>query len=241
MNRPVFRFAPARWPTLAFLALLPLLLGLGVWQLDRAEQKRSLLSEIRSAAEAEPVPLAEAGKSYHGERLVRVTAEGRYDAERQFLLDNQIENGRVGYRVMTPLILEGSPRALLVDRGWRAAPLTRGRLPELNTPEGPQRVAGVLGDGPSTGLRLGAAMVEDEAGWPRRIQYLDFEALQAVLPYPLEGAVLETDDPVQARLESLAAFGPERHMGYAVQWFALAAALCVLYIVVNLRRVGRDD
>lgn len=237
MSRPGFRFRPARWPTIAFLLLLPLFLGLGFWQLDRAEQKRELIQQIRQAADADPLPIHEAMEDYHDGTRVRVEARGRFDSQRQFLLDNQIEDSRVGYRVLTPLRLNGSETALLVDLGWRPAPASRDQLPAIDTPDGARRIDGVLGPGPATGVRLGEALEGVEPDWPRRIQYVDYEALEAVLPYALFPAVLETE----ARLEGLTAFGPERHLGYAVQWFALGLALLVLYLVLNLRRIQRDD
>src|SRR5690606_12915045 len=114
VTRCRYRFRPGLWPTLAVLLLLPLLLGLGFWQLDRAEQKRAWLAQLAAAAQQEAVNLNAVQPDYPAVAQRRVEARGRYDADRQLLLDNQIRAGRQGYLVLTPLRLAGSEWA--VDR-----------------------------------------------------------------------------------------------------------------------------
>ena len=88
---------------------------------------------------------------------------------------------------------------------------------------------------PRAGISLAAA---PEPGWPRRVSYPTHAALEAALGQPLYPGVLLLD-PVAAdgfrRDWQPAGMTPERHVGYAVQWFALSLTLLVLYVVVNLK------
>lgn len=239
MNIGPYQFRPSLWPTLAFLAVLPGLLALGFWQLDRAEQKRDLLAQIQAAREAQPVRLAAAAPEPEAVRFRRVRASGRYDSDHQFLLDNQVERGRVGYLVLTPLRVEGSDYAVLVNRGWRLASMDRSELPEIAVDERPRDVAGLATRGPAVGLPMGESGARNGA-WPRRIQYLDFAAMGDALPYRLLPLVVDPSSDGNALQARLAGFGPARHVGYAVQWFALAAMLVALYGVLTLKRRRQD-
>lgn len=240
MRIGAYRFRPSLWPTLAVVLLLPLLLGLGVWQLDRAAQKQALLDSMATAGAAEPLALLDLRPDYDAVRHRRAAGAGEYDGERQFLLENQIRDGLSGYQVLTPLQLADG-RALLVDRGWVPAPALRSRLPEIETPAGERQVRGRLDSGPAVGLKLGAAAAEAQ-GWPQRLQYLDYDHIAESLPYPILPYLLRLDpdlpDGYRRDWEPAPRMGPATHHGYAVQWFGLALALLVIYVAVNLKRDG---
>ncbi|PWG61952.1 SURF1 family protein [Spiribacter halobius] len=239
-----YEFRPRLVPTLAYVVVLALLLGLGFWQLERAEQKREALAARAAAARAPVLELNRAPASLAEHRYRRARASGRYDGEHQFLLDNQVRDGEAGYRVLTPLRLEGSTGAVLVDRGWVPVGPDRSQLPAIPAPDGARTVSGRIARGPVVALRLGEPAAENRS-WPRRIQYLDFDYIAHALPYPVEGYLLretpEGEGAVAARAPRDAwRFGPERHEGYAVQWFALAAALTLIWIGVNSHRQRED-
>ncbi|HKJ95081.1 MAG TPA: SURF1 family protein, partial [Gammaproteobacteria bacterium] len=164
-----YSFHATRWPTLVFIVTLAVLLAAGFWQLDRAEQKRAIIDALEQGAKAPPVSLNGNSPAYHAIRLKPVKATGVYDGAHQFLLDNQVRDGRPGYRVLTPLKLAGSSTAILVDRGWRPASPDRSRLPDIPVPEGRVEVRGFAGHGPSVGIRLGRAYAGD-GSWPRRVE-----------------------------------------------------------------------
>lgn len=235
-----FRFNPGLWPTLATLVLLPLLLSLGFWQLDRADQKRAFLASVELGREAAPVDLNRETPGYDQVRHHRARAVGEYDGAHQLLIENQIRDGRSGYQVLTPLRLRGTDLAVLVDRGWLPAPARRTELPDVTAPAGPQPVSGVIDSGPAPGLKLGGA--GEESGWPRRVQFLDYAGLGALLPYRVLPYLIRLDDEVTGGYrrdwQPVQEMGPARHQAYAVQWFGLALALLVIYLVVNLKREG---
>jgi len=236
-------FAPRFLPTFAYLVLLALLLSLGSWQLDRADQKRAALAERAAATRAPVVDLNQVAATLETHEYRRVSAKGTFDEAHQFLLDNRIQDGQVGYRVLTPLRLDRRDGAVLVDRGFVPIVGDRETLPELPPARAEGRVTGRGSRGPSVGLRLGDPS-DRPAQWPRRVQYMDFEYMQSTLDYPLDDYLLVegplTNEVVAQRTGRDAwRFGPERHQGYAVQWFSLAGALTLIWLIVNTRREKR--
>ena len=238
-------FAPGLIPTTVYLVLLVGLIGLGQWQLDRADQKRTALAERAAATKAPVISINQQPATLARHEYRRATAAGRFDADHQFLLDNQVKDGRIGYRVITPLRLEGRDAAVLVDRGFIPIADSRQELPTLPPVEPEARISGRISAGPSVGMRLGEA-ADGTQRWPRRLQYIDFDYMDATLDYPLsdyllvEGS-LATDAVARRSGRDAWRFGPARHEGYAVQWFSLAAALTLIWLVVNTRRQKRGD
>jgi surfeit locus 1 family protein len=228
------RFRPGTAATLFTAFFLPVLLALGAWQLERAEYKRTLFDAF-SAGHA-PVALSDHPRGLAElPRFSRVHAAGRYLAGRQFLLDNMVEAGRAGYRVLTPLELDDG-RILVVDRGWVGKDFASAALPDVAVDGAPRRVTGRLDHLPRAGIDLAR---NTPTGWPRVVQFpvagelaeaLDAEVVPGLL-------LLDADQPDGYRREWRAAeSGPERHVGYAVQWLALAVTLVVLYLAWAFRK-----
>ena len=217
-----FRFE--LWPTLTVALLLPALLALGRWQLERADQKRALLAGFTAASVAQPVAY-DAGLP----RYARVRVAGRWDP-RQFLLDAQVRRGQVGYRVLTPLALADGSH-LIVDRRWVAAAADR-RLPDVAIDASEVELDGLLDEFPQPGVRTGSvpAMSQD---WPRVVLYPSVDVLAAALGGAVQPKLLRLD--ADAALNGALGFPPERHLGYAVTWFALAATLVVLWLAFSAR------
>jgi surfeit locus 1 family protein len=173
----------------------------------------------------------------------RVIAVGHYDNRRQILLDNQLREGRPGYHVLTPLRLADGG-AILVNRGWTPLGESRQTLPDIAVTVEAITVNGWLAQPVNPGLRLGEAAGADQH-WPQVMPYIDYAQLAALLGYPLRPALilLEPNQP-QGYLRDwrprFGGFGPERHQGYAVQWFALAATLIILYLVAHVRRISAN-
>lgn len=239
-----YRFAPGLWPTLAFIALFPLLLGLGLWQTERAAAKQALL-EQRAAGELE-APLHLTGRSVltEGDRYRPAQVRGEYVMDQQWLLDNRVHRGQPGYHVFTPFRLQGELRpSLLVNRGWIAVGASREFLPLLPVPEGEVSLAGRLDSPASVGLVVGEVPLESVADRVL-VQSLDIAALAKARDLPLLRYALVIDEGQAGGLQydwsPIPQIGPEKHLGYAVQWFGLAAALLIIYVGVNTRRNGND-
>jgi surfeit locus 1 family protein len=231
------------WPTLVTLALVALTCSLGNWQLDRAEEKAALYASFEAGDSdqgALPINQLEADSR----PFTPVTAYGRLDSRHQLLLDAMMHGGRTGYQVLTPLLRDGEP-AVLINRGWIEAESDRGHLPRLEVGEMERRVTGLAGHLPEPAMRLGRA---DPAAsdWPRVTLYPTREQVEEMLGYSVLDTLvyLDADEPDGfLRDWRPQLLSPEKHLGYAMQWFAMALALVVIYVVVNLRRPeeGKHD
>jgi surfeit locus 1 family protein len=249
-------FRPGVIPTLAMLPLLVVLLWLGHWQWNRAAEKQALLDHWASQALVAPValPMARAGNAGtdsgadHGSnkwtkqgantnasaQFQRVFATGAYLPGSQVLLDNQTHGGQAGYRVLTPLLLaDGS--ALMVDRGWVPLPgNARDQLPDVAVSGTERRVQGRLDHFRQAALRESTAPLSPvRDNLPRVMNYPAAAAVSAAIGRPVYPLVLlldgtEPDGFVRENSPTLS-FGPERHLGYAIQWWALALTLVLLW------------
>lgn len=224
-----------------FLSALALLLWLGTWQVQRGQAKADMLAERAAARQAEALPLP--GDDVSAESLYgrAVEARGRYDGERQILLDNQVWRGRVGFRVWTPLRLTGG-RLVLVDRGWVPPGPDRSHPPRPTAPDREVTVRGLWRDWPRPGIRMDAPDVCAQEGWPRMLNYPSYEQVACQYEAPVvDGLLLLAEDLPGGFARDWNDLGPPplRHYGYAAQWYALALALAVLFVVLNLRR--KDD
>ena len=229
----------------AAIALAAGFASLGAWQHGRAGEKRALLAEATAVLEARvPVPLAAAADPARAARLEWSAGRGRFAGVGAFLLDNQRHEGRVGvraYRVFVPgsVAADGTGVALLVDLGW--LPLGPARAtPEVPVPQGDIEVRGLLAPPPSPGLRLGSGIAPAGDDWLLTRVEADAIAAAAGLQVPLAPRVLRLDPALpigHARdLDVLPnTLPPERHLGYAVQWFGLAATVLVVALVLTLR------
>jgi surfeit locus 1 family protein len=210
---------------------LPVLIGLGVWQLQRADFKEALLADYARRAMDAPIVL-DGRQPWDPSMLYRrATAFGTYVGERQFLLDNRTHRGQAGYHVITPL-RTSEAAWLLVNRGWVPVGGSRQELPDLPVPAVPVEVDGILMVSERDAPVLGPE--EPALGWPRVIQRVDFPSLAghlgtAVMPYILqldadaEGGFIREWRPFYGG-------GPEKHRAYALQWFGIALVLLVLYV-----------
>ena len=239
-----YRFAPTLWPSLAFLLLFPFLLSLGLWQTQRATDKQALV-ERRAAGEL-TAALELRSQTHLGEadRYRPARVRGHYLAEQQWLLDNRVYRGQAGYHVFTPFVIEGqSQPGLLVNRGWVSVGETREFLPSLPVPAGTLELHGRLDTPASVGLVIGEVPLNSIAD-KVVVQSLDIDALAQARGMSLAPLALVIDEGQTGGLQydwsPIPPMGPEKHLGYAVQWFGLAVALLIIYVGVNTRR-DRDD
>lgn len=215
--------------TLAALCMGALTARLGVWQLDRAEQKLALQRSLeeRAALPAIPAPqLAHDAEEAVVQHHRRVRIEGRWLAERTVWLENRPMDGRTGFYVVTPLQLPDG-RAVLVQRGWQPRDARDRTLrPSLDTPPGEVTVRGRIAPPPGRLYEFDAA-----ASGPIR-QNLDLNAFARETGLDLAPlSVLQTEGPQDGlrRDWPAPALDVSRNQGYAFQWFALSALIFFLY------------
>jgi surfeit locus 1 family protein len=239
-----YRFAPGLWPSVAFFVLFPFLLSLGFWQMERAGDKQALLERRADSEATAPVDLNRVDRLGEQDRYRPARVSGRYDAGQQWLLDNRILHGQPGYHVFTPFRLEGeSAPSLLVNRGWVAVGASREYLPRLPVPAGAVELSGRLDTPASVGLVIGEVPLESVEERVL-VQSLDIAALARARGLDLLSFALVLDEGGPGALQydwsPVPPMGPEKHLGYAVQWFGLAVALLIIFIGVNTGRDGGE-
>lgn len=210
-----------------------LTIKLGLWQTDRAEEKQALGARIEAAATA---PSTTAAANLTEWQVLRLT--GQWRSEATIYLDNRVQYGQPGYHVLTPLqMVDGT--VVLVKRGWTGIGLNRSALPVVNTPAGEVTINGRV--------RLPEAKpytLADAPGEGARWQYVDLAAYRAWSKLAVIDEVLEQTDPSTDGLIRdwpRPDLGVDRHRGYAVQWFglaALSAGLCGWFGWRRWRRHG---
>lgn len=228
-------------PVLAALVVFILFVSLGRWQLNRADEKERLFEGFDIATESVVQRGPVNDEAARRDRFARLAVYGSYD-DRQFLLDNMVSNGRVGYQVLTPLRLPGEARLLLVNRGWIPINPDRRILPRPDVDLEDREVTGRIGRLPVAGFRAGPGLLGDETGWPRRAQFPTREELEAELGSAVFDYVLLLDpDQPDGYLREWrpTVMNPDRHRAYSLQWFAMAATVVILFLVLFIRNRGR--
>jgi surfeit locus 1 family protein len=230
-------FAPRAFTTLLTVVLIAALISLGRWQLRRAEEKRVLYDSFAAGTEATQVVDRSTPPV---RRYQHIVTRGHYDQARQILIDNMVNGGRAGYFVITPFALEGGGW-VLVNRGWVPLGASRAARPFIDVAADTRQVRGRADHMPSPGIQMGTkaalappfpvvtsfpsrsdiAQLLHESSWTAAT---DLVLLDAGEP---DGFVRDWTAP---------GFAPMRHIAYAVQWFALALTLLVIYVITNLKR-----
>lgn len=226
------------WRLMLFTGLfLPLLLGLGTWQLNRAEQKTEQLAAWENQEQAPPWAELADGPMRAGQPA---TVTGRY-AGPTWLLDNRTRDGVHGYEVLTLFEpAEGPP--VVINRGWVRAERTRDQLPRIETPAQRVSLQGRLAPYPEPPV-----LAEQEPAngpWPRRVQALPKAVVAGEVAQPAAMVIQLSDSrqPGAFRADpSPDVMGPATHYGYATQWFALALALTILTVVASYRKTAGAD
>ncbi len=214
---------------------------LGLWQLNRAAEKSTMMEQANSAA-ATAVSTQLDNIDLQRDTYRRFRLDGQYEQGRQFLLDNRIHDGRAGFEVLAMFRLDGDDGYVLVNRGWIAGGATRSEKPAVALAEARASVSTLLTQ-PSTGFALGPALQEGDSEWPRLLQFVDYNAITSASGLPLKfSAVFVAEANQPGALEynfQPVANGPEKHYAYAFQWFAMLLALVVIYVYLVF--IKRND
>lgn len=213
---------------------------LGVWQLDRLHQRRAANQEIARARALPAVPL---NTSHDSLAHRRVVARGTFDREHEFVLRGRVYREAPGVLLVTPLRLAGRDTAVLVNRGFVAAP--DAATPDLSGLDEPGTVE-VRGLAQPIARDPGGAGRNENRGmvsWAR----LDLASVRAAVPYPLlDVVILQTPDsalPRRPRRQEPAPLDDGPHLNYAIQWFAFATIALVGGGIIYFRGslFGRRD
>lgn len=238
-------FKPSLIPTLGFLLLLPALLRLGIWQLDRAEEKRQLITALELKSEQEPISLSQALEQDNPD-MTRVVSEGRPVKGVTLVIDNQTRDGRLGYEIYGLWQPKGGQQPILVSRGWLPRKDFYEKVPEVPAFEA-QQLEGSLyfSKGANAVVANNAVWQEYDKMW--LLGQFDFQTLAEKVEkmgYDSAPFIIRMQPDTQSKFVrqwALVASPPEKHIAYAIQWFAMAFALVMLFIILNLKRVKHNE
>lgn len=234
------RLLSRRWWKTTVLVLLAMgvMARLGIWQLDRLEQRRAFNARVEEQLNSPPLIFNpdDFDLDLPAMEYREVVAEGVYDHSQQIALRNQAWENQYGVHLLTPLRIENSQEAVLVDRGWiPAEDFEAGALAQYDEP-GVVKVQGMLrasNTSPDFGRRADPTLAPGE----QRLEawYLvNVERIAEQISYPLLPVYIQqAPDPAWVRLpyRSLPDLeiteGP--HLGYALQWFTFAVILGIGY------------
>jgi surfeit locus 1 family protein len=227
-------FKPALVPTAAAIVGIVATALLGDWQLNRAAYKAQLEARIHEAARLPALPIGRDTVDPQAFLYHNVTAHGALDADRTVYIDNRVHQGVAGYLVASPLKIADSSRYVLVERGWVAAGRDRSRLPPVATPVGEVDIAGMATPG---NPRLFELSQQVQAG--KLWQNLTVDRYRSRFGLDLQPVIIQQHSELPDGLVRdwpLPSLGIERHRAYALQWFSMALAISILYVVLNVRR-----
>jgi surfeit locus 1 family protein len=223
------RLPPVFWAALCLIGLTVLFSTAGFWQLARAQYKDRIQAEVSAAVVDAPLHAGADMLDARHANLRRLEARGSWMPERTILLDNKMQQGVVGYEVVTPLRLDEGKLYLLVNRGWIRAPQLRSELPKIVTPPGIVKVEGMARIPSHRFLELGEEVVTGVV-W----QNLTMERYQRWSKLPLQPVMLYQQGGLEDGLQRVeaapeaAGINADRHRGYALTWFSLAGVTVVL-------------
>jgi surfeit locus 1 family protein len=233
----------ARFPlglTIATLLALALLIGLGVWQLQRLQWKEGLLAHIAALQSAPARPLEpQLDALAEGRNLdftrVRLTCPGL--AAAPFLELYGIKDGEAGWRLVSACAVSSRRyRSILVDRGF-VVDTVKARPPVDTAATAPVELTGVLRTPDRPSLMTPKNRTDGERWYSRDVPAMA-KVLGAPDPAPIFLFAETASNPDFAALQPapLPTEIPNRHLEYALTWFGLAAALAGVYAAVLLRR-----
>lgn len=236
-----YLFMPKLWPSLICGLLFLILVGLGFWQLHRYHYKLELLHAFEQHNPAQTQPF-EAVKALTHVNYIRVKAVGEYDNQQQMVLINQTRHGKVGQDILTPLRIMGDSRLLLVNRGWKQQ-LSFNQAVKVPDITGTQILKGYLYKPHHRRFILGENIANPKIK-PLQMQRIDIKQLSRITgeqyyPYILrlddvKGSGFKRDWPIVNSL-------PARHLGYSIQWFAMALVLIIAYLFLSTKIMIKRD
>lgn len=234
LTRFYVRFTLCWRMALFALLMMGLFTRLGFWQLQRADEKKQMLSTHQRFAKQPPIVWSSNKRSPIQYQPMKVS--GQF-LSRILLLDNQHYQHRFGYHVISPLQLENG-RVILVDRGWSVGDITRQKLPMVDTPNGTLLVRGSAYYPPINPWNVGP-LIEKEQGDLVVIERMDTKLIsqflhKSIYPFIIRLGALESAGYV--RDWAIVAMPPERHYAYALQWFAMALVVFIIFIALTFKK-----
>ncbi|MFI4941007.1 MAG: SURF1 family protein [Burkholderiales bacterium] len=222
---------------MATVAVVALGICLGNWQWRRADEKRAIEARLTARRQLAPLSVGAATEDIEAIEFRRVAVRGEFDRDWPLYLDNRPHAGNPGFYLLMPFRIAGSGKHVLVARGWIPVDLhDRTRFPPPMTPPGVIEIEGVAKRNAGHVLQLGQPAAVRRGAILQNLTVAELAAASAfdMQPFVIEQSSESHDGLV--RDWPLPSAGIERHLGYAFQWYALALAALLFFIVTGYRR-----
>ena len=209
---------------------------LGYWQVQRADEKAKMVAAEEALAKQEPVNWVIGNKLPL--QYQRIKLKGNY-LTNIFLYDNQHYQHHLGYDVLSPLLLaDGS--LVMIDRGWVPGDNTRRTFPSVKTPKGLMQLQGTAYFPSKNQWILGPGLEEKE-NKTIILELLDTKMLSQILQKKLYPFIIRLDKQDAygfVREWAIVSMPPQRHLAYALQWFAMALVILIIFVALNLKKIN---
>ena len=226
------KFKPGKSITIFFIFFASVFFALGLWQIERGQAKANIILEFENNLKKDASVFSEDSKKWD-----KVFINGTWDNSRQMLVDNVINRGVAGYKVLTPFKISNSDTLILVDRGWIPREASRQTLPNIDINNIKEKVFGTL-ENPELGFVLSDILVSGD--WPKVSQTKNLNVISKEYNDPLAQFILVADQILKNSLEYLKIIPtnmmPSKHYGYSAQWFTMFLVLCFMYIWLGYKK-----
>lgn len=222
-------------PSILILATMAFLVSLGFWQLDRADQKRTIEASIQKANTG-VVELIINQNELLNKEYYEVRLQGSYIGDKQFIYDNQIVDQASGYYVLTPFVLTGQSNAIMINRGFIPWNGRRDQLADIAVDYAPREIK-IQVSKPIKRIELKTSDISNQ--FPVLIQAIDFDVIEEISSTSFVDVIglldPSSDDGFVRKWEPYTG-SIEKHIGYAIQWFLMALVLGIIGIRIGLKQ-----
>ena len=222
-------------PSILVLATMAFLASLGFWQLDRADQKRTIEASIQKANTG-VVELIVNQNELLNKEYYEVRLQGSYLSDKQFIYDNQIVDQASGYYVLTPFVLTGQSNAIMINRGFIPWNGRRDQLADIAVDSASREIK-IQVSKPIKRIELKASDISNQ--FPVLIQAIDFGVIEEISSTSFVDVIglldPSSDDGFVRKWEPYTG-SIEKHIGYAIQWFLMALVLGIIGIRIGLKQ-----
>ena len=222
-------------PSILILATMAFLVSLGFWQLDRADQKRTIEASIQKANTG-VVELIVNQNELLNKEYYEVRLQGSYIGDKQFIYDNQIIDQASGYYVLTPFVLTGQSNAIMINRGFIPWNGRRDQLDDIAV-DSTYREIKIQVSRPIKRIELKTSDISNQ--FPVLIQAIDFDVIEEISSTSFVDVIglldPSSDDGFVRKWEPYTG-SIEKHIGYAIQWFLMALVLGIIGIRIGLKQ-----
>ena len=231
------------WLLIAFLLMQTLLNELGFWQLERAQEKQYRIAQLEKGNQSVITELKSISQE-SVEQFQSVELDLELNNNIVLFLDNKINEKRPGYHILNVVHDEKTGKNILVNRGWIFSGNDRQRLPNVDWPQARWKVSARIYPIVDESISTARALVE-KYGKNYRLPVLDLaikKQIEESLELKLENYLLRVNQDSEAALVTnwvWTNMTPEKHLGYAFQWFALSLALLILCVIASTKKIKR--